>query len=93
LGRILLESGKPDLALAEFGRALALAPNDPKALNNRGAALAALGQTEAARADFERALERDPCFADALSNLRRLGVARPRSPDCRSIIGQSQYLR
>ena len=66
-----LESGRPREALAEFGRALALAPRDPRALNNRGTALAALGQTEAARRDFERALEADPCLFEARLNLRQ----------------------
>ena len=82
LGRTYLESGKPEMALAEFGRALALAPNDPKALSNRGVALAALGEREAAVADFERALERYPCFHDALVNLRRLGREKPAPANC-----------
>ncbi len=42
--------------MSEFGRALALNPRDAANYNNRGAALAALGQTAAARQDFERAL-------------------------------------
>ena len=71
------------LALAEFGKALALAPNNPKALNNRGTALAALGQREAAVADFERALDRDPCLSEARLNLRRLGADRPAPATCR----------
>jgi tetratricopeptide (TPR) repeat protein len=92
LGRLHLESGRPELALADFGRALALAPNDPRALNNRGTALAALGQREAARADFERALDRDPCLFEARSNLRRLGVERPAPPGCRYTPDQARAL-
>ena len=38
-GRIYLSLGRPDQALREFGRALALAPKSADAFNNRGAAL------------------------------------------------------
>lgn len=72
-GRIHLSSGRPELALTAFGRALALRPNDPKALNNRGAALLALNQRDAAKADFEAALRRDACLLDARRNLRAMG--------------------
>ncbi len=93
LGRLHLASHRPELALAEFGRALALAPNDAKAFNNRGAALAALGQYDAARADFERALDRDPCLFDARVNLRRLGAGRPAPGNCRYTPDQARALR
>ncbi|MBI4877394.1 MAG: tetratricopeptide repeat protein [Acidobacteria bacterium] len=93
LGRLYLETDRPGEALAEFGRALALEPNDPKGLNNRGAALAALGQREAARADFERALERDPCLFDARLNLRRLGAGQPPPGYCRFTPDQARALR
>jgi Tfp pilus assembly protein PilF len=41
-------------------------------MNNRGVALLALGQTEAARADFERALRALPSLAEARENLAKL---------------------
>jgi Flp pilus assembly protein TadD len=63
--------------LEEFGRALALAPMDARNMNNRGVALLALGQTEAARADFERALRTLPSLAEARDNLAKL-PPRPR---------------
>ena len=68
-GKILLTEGQPDGALEEFGRALALSPMDARNMNNRGVALQALGQTEAARADFERALRTDPSLDEAKENL------------------------
>ena len=68
----LLKEGQPDAALPEFGRALALAPRDARNFNNRGVALEALGQTEAARSDFERALQIDPNLAEARQNLVKL---------------------
>jgi Flp pilus assembly protein TadD len=62
---------------------LALAPRDAKALNNRGVALAALGDGHAARQDFERALVVDPCFAEARRNLNQLGTQAETPPQCR----------
>jgi tetratricopeptide (TPR) repeat protein len=78
---VLLTLGRADEALGAFGRALALDPGNARALNNRGAALLALGQKEAARADFERALKRDACLFDARLNLQRMGV-RTYATDC-----------
>ncbi len=72
IGKILLREGQPDGALEEFGRALALAPMDARNMNNRGVALQALGQTEAARADFESALRTLPSLAEARENLAKL---------------------
>jgi tetratricopeptide (TPR) repeat protein len=71
-GRILLTAGQPAAALSEFGRALALNPRDGANYNNRGAALAALGQTDAARQDFEHALQLDPALVSARQNLQSL---------------------
>ncbi len=69
LGRVYLELGHPELALAEFGTVLGRNPRDPHAMNNRGVALRALGQEAAARQDFERALKLDSCLEDARRNL------------------------
>ncbi|MDQ6678012.1 MAG: tetratricopeptide repeat protein [Acidobacteriota bacterium] len=73
LGQLWLKTGRNDLALQEFGRALALAPRDANALNNRGAALLALKQTKAAAQDFRKALQIDPCLDAARRNLQALG--------------------
>jgi hypothetical protein len=70
-GRCYLELGRPVDALQAFGKVLAARPGDPGALTNRGVALAGLGQHEAARADFERALQADRCYEPALRNLGR----------------------
>jgi len=70
-GRIYLQGGKYLEAFGAFGRALALKPGDARALNNRGVALMAMGQAEAARVDFEAALKADPCQFDARVNLKR----------------------
>jgi Flp pilus assembly protein TadD len=71
-GRVLLVAGRAGEALAAFGRALALAPRDANNYNNRGVALEALGQTDAARQDFQRALVLDPGLKAARDNLRKL---------------------
>ena len=76
-GRLLLGTNRPPEALAAFGKALALKPSSAMAMNNRGVGLAALGQMDAARADFERALRTDPCFVQAVRNLGRIGFAAP----------------
>jgi Tfp pilus assembly protein PilF len=91
-GRIYLSAGRPDRALAEFGRALALSPHSAEALNNRGVALLALDQKEAARADFERALAIDPCQFDARLNLSRLGISESQPAVCKYSAEQAAAL-
>jgi hypothetical protein len=71
IGRLHLQNGNYTEALAAFGKALALQPGNARALNNRGVALMALGLAEAARADFEAAIQADPCQFDARVNLKR----------------------
>ena len=92
-GRIYLSLGRPELALPEFGRALALSPHSVDAMNNRGVALLALHQREAARADFERALAIDPCQFDARLNLSRLGISKQAPPECHYNADQAAALR
>jgi tetratricopeptide (TPR) repeat protein len=92
LGRVYLNSGGPERALPEFGRALALMPNSPEALSNRGVALLLLKQTDAARQDFERALKIEPCFWDARYNLKRMGVDTAIPANCRYTPVQRQML-
>jgi len=77
LGLLFLRDENAAQALGAFGRALALAPGDAKTMNNRGVALFQLGQKEAARQDFERALRLDPCLVDARNNLAEAGGKLP----------------
>jgi tetratricopeptide (TPR) repeat protein len=76
-GRVYLSQGNPAQALVAFGRTLALTPRSADALNNRGAALLALNQRDAATEDFKRALDLDPCQFNARLNLRHLGISVP----------------
>lgn len=84
--RIQLELNHPADALAAAGRALALAPHDPHAINNRGAVLLALKQTAAARRDFVAALAINPCLPEARANLSRTAAnpGEPQPPACRA---------
>jgi tetratricopeptide (TPR) repeat protein len=77
LGRVRLEMGDAGEALKEFGRAVALRPDDAFAYNNRGIALEALGIRERAIEDFQKALELDRCLAPARENLTKLGGTPP----------------
>ena len=51
-GRVLLQLGRAGEALGAFGRALAIDPADARSINNRGAALAALGQARRGSGGF-----------------------------------------
>jgi hypothetical protein len=93
-GRIYLSAGLAPQALSAFGRALALSPGQPEALQNRGTALVALRQTAAARQDFERALKINPCLFEARLNLERMGVpVLPIPPSCRLTTEQRTELQ
>jgi Flp pilus assembly protein TadD len=88
-----MAAGRPAEALSEFGRVLALSPRNPQALNNRGVALSALGQNEAASRDWREALEIEPCLFDARWNLMRIGAPPPAASGCRYTVEQEALLR
>jgi protein O-mannosyl-transferase len=92
-GRVYLLMGNPGQALVEFGRALALAPREADAFNNRGAALLALDQKDAAREDFEQALSIDACEFNARVNLLHLGVQSAAPEKCHFSAEQMATLR
>ena len=74
IGKVLLDERQFDGAVDELSRAVALNPKNALAFNNRGVALAALGQSTAAVMDFEHALVLDSGLSEARENLKRLGV-------------------
>jgi len=80
---MLLLLGRPQDALPECGRALALSPRDAEAFNNRGVALQALGKAYAARRGFEYALHFDPCLLDPRYNLLAQRVSLAAAAGCR----------
>lgn len=90
-GQALLRAGRPREALAEFDRALELAPRDAAARAGRAAAWVALGQEDAAREELRRALAHEPCFLPAQMAAARLGMPLPEAP-CRFTRAQRQAL-
>jgi tetratricopeptide (TPR) repeat protein len=70
--RIWRDWGFPQMGMADAARAVFYAPGSAEAHNTRGTLLAAVGQTEAARRDFEMALSLNPGASYALDNLRYL---------------------
>jgi tetratricopeptide (TPR) repeat protein len=72
LARIWRDWGFPHLGLPDAARAVYFAPHSAAARNTLGTVLAATGQPQAARREFETALALDPAAAFALENLCRL---------------------
>ncbi len=70
-GNALISAGKPDAALAKYNEALKFAENgeDPEVFFNRGIAYKVKGEIDKAAAEYERALEVTPKYAEALNNL------------------------
>jgi tetratricopeptide (TPR) repeat protein len=93
MGRLFIDARRPDLALREFGRALALTPNDPAALVNRAVALSFLNQSGAARQDVQRALTINPCLYEARFNATRMNIPLPPAGPCRFTDEQKKMLQ
>lgn len=68
-GRLFLESGDLQRAVAHFRSALAIAPQTAELHNNLGVGLRRLGDFDAAVTSFRQALHLQPCFPTAHSNL------------------------
>jgi Flp pilus assembly protein TadD len=73
-GREAFRAARYEEARALFGEALSFAPDSVRALTDRAAASAALGDLEAAYADLERAAAVEPESATVRFNLGRLHV-------------------
>ena len=69
LGMLYIDKGLSEDAVAEFHRALSIAPRYLRAHNNLGVTLLELGRSDAARAEFRAVLMIDPRNIDALVNL------------------------
>lgn len=55
-------------AINDFNQWITLEPNSQIAYHNRGVSYANMGMTDAARADYDRALQIDPMYVDAYIN-------------------------
>ena len=65
----LRAKGQYDAAIAEWGSAMAINPDEPKAHNNLGVVLVEKGETGAAAAEFRKAVALRPGYAEAHYNL------------------------
>ncbi len=78
-GTVLIDVGRPDLAVQAFDKALELDPRNEKALLNRGEALRRMGKNKEALGSLDRALKNHNALADAHYarglNLMALGQA------------------
>jgi Flp pilus assembly protein TadD len=72
LGVLAKQSGRPDQALAWYGRAAALAPAVATYRSNRGVVYQELGRLAEAEAEYREALRLDPDHGDAHGNLTLL---------------------
>ena len=70
-GNALISAGRPDAALARYNEALEFAEDgeDSEVFFNMGIAYKAKGELPKAAAEYERALELTPQYAEALNNL------------------------
>jgi predicted O-linked N-acetylglucosamine transferase (SPINDLY family) len=68
LAAVQTRLGRLQDALASYDRVLAIKPDYPEALNNRGTALHDLHRVEDALASYERALAIKPDYVEALNN-------------------------
>lgn len=81
----LRAKGQLDAAIAEWGRALALNPDEPKAHNNLGVVLGEKGDAAAAIAQFRKAVALRPGYGEAHYNL---GAALAREGKLEAAIAQ-----
>lgn len=63
--RTLAQAGDVDAAIAALDGALMQEPNNPRLYVERGQRILLLFEWDRARADFDRALQIDPAYADA----------------------------
>ncbi len=81
LGSLLVRTGKYEEGRDVYNELLKIDPENPTFLCNRGVALYFLGENDAAIADFQRALQKNPDLKDAKENLaaalKKKGEARP----------------
>ncbi|MCS7041352.1 MAG: tetratricopeptide repeat protein [Bryobacteraceae bacterium] len=90
-GQALLRASRPNDAMAEFDRALAMDPRHPAASTGRAAAWIALGREDAAREELRRTLAAEPCYLPARLAAARLGEPPPPVP-CRFTRAQRRAL-
>lgn len=78
LGLIYLDSQRFEEAMASFAQVIIREPRNSRARNYLGVAVGQLGWFDGAEAEFRRALEIDPRYADAHFNLAYFALQRRR---------------
>lgn len=68
LCNLVLQSGDPQAAEAQFDRAITALKDEPIVFNNRGTFLQSRGRYDEAMKDFTQALTLDPTYVPALTN-------------------------
>ena len=76
MGRLLVERGQLNDAIAHYERAAAINPADAEAQNNLGITLFGIGRADDAIADYQKALEIRPAYAEASCNLANVLIAK-----------------
>jgi tetratricopeptide (TPR) repeat protein len=94
-GQALLAEGRPEAALAKYGAAIKLQPNNPTAHNLYGLALLQLNKPSTAIETFNRALTLAPTYSDARNNrgvaYMQLGQASMAESDFLVVLGDRTY--
>ena len=90
---IALRQGRPDVALARAGEAVAYDPGSAHAYQTRGQLLRTLGHGADAERDFRRAIEIDPAFPEARASLGALLVANGRPAEARAHLERALHAR
>ncbi len=80
MGRVAIERGHPDAAIAHYRRALALQPDLADAYNNMGNALKEVGRLQEAHAAYLDALRLDPELSGIYVNLADSKIFTPGDP-------------
>lgn len=93
LGNEYVQLRQPRLAIMVFGQGLRLAPDSPWLHLNRGAALQQLGEYEAAKQDYQRAMELGLNTRPLQTNLGLLYAATGRYREARRALRAARRLR
>lgn len=93
LSRVLLDTSRPEEALASIDEAVALDPQSATAYRLRGLALHQIGRTDDALGAYRRALELDPRDAWSMNNLALVLIETDRCEDALPALARAVELR
>ena len=76
LGRVYMQTGQYELAIADYDKAITLKPDNGMPYNNRGFAFLLMGNLDAAEADIADSLKLNPDNIYALNSMAEIYAAR-----------------